>query len=69
MMEIEKYLTRRKLKVLSPDTIELPKVTGADVEVLSYEELERLLAASKAAPAASCGVFAAITLIRLRSSM
>ncbi len=42
-----KYLVRRKLKVLSPDMIELPKVTRADIEVLSYEELERLLAAPK----------------------
>lgn len=40
-----KYLTKRKLKVLSPDMIELPRVTRADIEVLSYEELERLLAA------------------------
>jgi site-specific recombinase XerD len=42
-----KYLIKRKLKVLAPDTIELPKVTRADIEVLSYEELERLLAAPK----------------------
>lgn len=42
-----KYLIRRKLKVLAPDMIELPKVTRADIEVLSYEELERLLTAPK----------------------
>ncbi len=42
-----KYLIKRKLKVLAPDTIELPKVTRADIEVLSYEELERLLSAPK----------------------
>ncbi len=42
-----KYLMKRKLKVLAPDMIELPKVTRADIEVLSYEELERLLVAPK----------------------
>ncbi len=42
-----KYLIKRKLKVLAPDTIELPRVTRADIEVLNYEELERLLAAPK----------------------
>lgn len=42
-----KYLVRRKLKVLAPDMIELPKVTRADIEILSYEELERLLSAPK----------------------
>ena len=42
-----KYLIKRKLKVLAPDTIELPKVTRADIEVLSYEELERLLSTPK----------------------
>jgi len=42
-----KYLIKRKLKVLAPDTIELPKVTRADIEVLSYEELERLLSSPK----------------------
>ncbi len=42
-----KYLIKRKLKVLPPDTIELPRVSRADIEVLGYEELERLLSAPK----------------------
>lgn len=40
-----KYLIRRGMEVLPPETIELPKVVRRDIEVLSYGELERLLAA------------------------
>ncbi|MFA6365007.1 MAG: site-specific tyrosine recombinase/integron integrase [Candidatus Paceibacterota bacterium] len=42
-----KYLVRRGIKVLPPETIELPKIARRDIEVLNYEELERLLAAPK----------------------
>ena len=40
-----KYLVRRGIKSLAPETIELPKVARRDIEVLEYKELERLLAA------------------------
>ncbi|MBI2278751.1 MAG: tyrosine-type recombinase/integrase [Candidatus Brennerbacteria bacterium] len=39
-----KYLVRRGIGVLPPETIELPKVVRRDIETLSYGELERLLA-------------------------
>ncbi|MEK7193197.1 MAG: site-specific tyrosine recombinase/integron integrase [Patescibacteria group bacterium] len=39
-----KYLTRRDMKVLAPEKIELPKVPSRQIEVLDYEDLERLLA-------------------------
>jgi site-specific recombinase XerD len=42
-----KYLVRRGLKVMPPETIELPKVVRRDIEVLSYSELERLLNAAE----------------------
>jgi site-specific recombinase XerD len=42
-----KYLVRRGLKVMPPETIELPKVVRRDIEVLSYGELERLLGAAE----------------------
>lgn len=42
-----KFLIKRGLTVLPPETIELPKVARRDIEVLSYEELERLLQAPK----------------------
>lgn len=42
-----KYLVRRGIKALPPETIELPKVARRDIEVLSYDELERLLAAPR----------------------
>jgi site-specific recombinase XerD len=42
-----KYLIRRGLKVMPPETIELPKVVRRDIEVLSYAELERLLGAAE----------------------
>lgn len=42
-----KYLVKRGIQALAPETIELPKVTRRDIEVLDYAELERLLAAPK----------------------
>ncbi len=42
-----KYLLKRGMRVLSPDTIELPRVTRRDIEILDYRELERLLASPK----------------------
>ncbi|MEW6616962.1 MAG: site-specific tyrosine recombinase/integron integrase [Patescibacteria group bacterium] len=38
-----KYLIKHGHNVLSPDAIELPKVSRRDIEVLDYGELERLL--------------------------
>ena len=40
-----KYLIKLGLKVLPPETIELPKVSRRDIEILEYVELERLLQA------------------------
>lgn len=42
-----KYLAKRNISSLAPDTIELPKIARRDIEVLEYRELERLLAAPK----------------------
>jgi site-specific recombinase XerD len=42
-----KYLLKRDFKVLSPDKIELPRVSRRDIEVLDYGELERLIKAPK----------------------
>ncbi|MCP6720153.1 MAG: tyrosine-type recombinase/integrase [Patescibacteria group bacterium] len=42
-----KYLVKRGIKVLPPETIELPKVVRRDIETLDYNELERLLQAPK----------------------
>jgi len=42
-----KYMIKRGLPALSPETIELPKVIRRDIEVLDYNELERLLKAPK----------------------
>ena len=42
-----KYLVRRRIRSLAPETIELPKVARRDIEVLDYKELERLLVAPK----------------------
>ena len=44
-----KYLIRRNIKVLSPETIELPKISRRDIEILDYKELERLLSAPQGA--------------------
>ncbi len=38
-----KYLIKRRIETLSPDTIELPRTERRDIEVLNYNELERLL--------------------------
>ena len=40
-----KYLIKNDIKALSPDKIELPKVPVRQIEVIEYDELERLLAA------------------------
>ncbi len=40
-----RYLLKRDFKVLSPDKIELPRVSRRDIEVLDYGELERLIKA------------------------
>ncbi len=40
-----KYLGKRKIPSLSPETIELPKIARRDIEVLDYKELERILKA------------------------
>jgi len=40
-----KYCIKRGIKVLPPETIELPKIPRRDIEVLDYSELERLLKA------------------------
>lgn len=42
-----KYLIKREKNVLSPETIELPKISRRDIDVLEYSELERLLKAPK----------------------
>ncbi len=42
-----KYLVKRGIKSLAPDSIELPKIARRDIEVLEYKELVRLLAAPK----------------------
>lgn len=40
-----KYLAKNDHEVLAPDKIELPKVPTRQIEVIEYDELERLLAA------------------------
>ncbi len=42
-----KYLLKRDVKALSPEKIELPRVSRRDIEVLDYSELERLIKAPK----------------------
>lgn len=42
-----KYLVRRGMAVLPPERLELPKVARRDIDVLTYGELERLLASPK----------------------
>lgn len=42
-----KYLAKNDYQVLSPDKIELPKIPTRQIEILEYDELERLLAAPK----------------------
>ncbi|MBU4348380.1 tyrosine-type recombinase/integrase [Patescibacteria group bacterium] len=38
-----KFLAKKDYKVLSPDKIELPKITRRQIEIIEYQELERLL--------------------------
>lgn len=38
-----KYLIRRDIKTLSPEKIELPKITRKQIEILEYSDLEKLL--------------------------
>jgi site-specific recombinase XerD len=40
-----KYLAKRDMKVLAPEKIELPKIPERQIEVLEYQDLERLLKA------------------------
>lgn len=42
-----KYLTKRDIKTLAAEKIELPKTPSRQIEVLEYNDLERLLAAPK----------------------
>ena len=42
-----KYLTRREFNVLSPEKVEVPQIGDRKIEVLGYNELERLLSAPK----------------------
>jgi site-specific recombinase XerD len=42
-----KYLTKRDIKVLSAEKIELPKISRRQIEILDYKDLERLLEAPK----------------------
>lgn len=38
-----KYLIKRDFNVLSPDKIELPKIPSRQIEIIEYNDLERLL--------------------------
>ena len=40
-----KYLAKNGYATLAPDTIELPKIPARQIDLLSFDELERLLAA------------------------
>ncbi|MCS6789053.1 MAG: tyrosine-type recombinase/integrase [Patescibacteria group bacterium] len=42
-----KYLIRQNIKTLSPEKIELPKISRKQIEILEYNELEKLLNAPK----------------------
>jgi len=42
-----KYLARHDIKVLAPEKIELPKIPQRQIDVLEYDDLERLLASPK----------------------
>ncbi|MEK7147211.1 MAG: site-specific tyrosine recombinase/integron integrase [Patescibacteria group bacterium] len=44
-----KYLIKRDFKVLSPDKIELPKISRRQIDLIEYGDLERLLAAPSSA--------------------
>jgi len=43
-----KYLIKHDFNVLSPDKIELPKISRRQIEIIEYSELERLLKAPDA---------------------
>jgi site-specific recombinase XerD len=42
-----KYLVKRGVEVVSPETIELPKVPARQIQIMEYKDLERLLEAPK----------------------
>lgn len=42
-----KYLAKRDVEALSPDRIELPKISRRQIELIDYGDLEKLLAAPK----------------------
>lgn len=42
-----KYLIRQDYEVLSPDKIELPKISRRQIEIIEYDDLERFLNAPK----------------------
>jgi site-specific recombinase XerD len=42
-----KYAVRKGHTVLSPDAIELPKLSVREIEIMEYKDLERILAAPK----------------------
>ncbi len=42
-----KYLAKRDIKTLSAEKIELPKISGRQIDTIEYGDLERLLAAPK----------------------
>lgn len=42
-----KYLIRHDFKTLAPEKIELPKISRKQIEILEYDELEKLLEAPK----------------------
>lgn len=46
-----KYLLKQGYAVLSPDMVELPKVTRRQIDIVEYGNLERLLAAPKGSDA------------------
>ena len=42
-----KYLERRGINTISPNLIELPKISGRQIEIIEYRDMERLLNAPK----------------------
>lgn len=42
-----KYLAKEEIKTLNPEKIELPKIEPREINVISYQELERLLEVPK----------------------
>lgn len=42
-----KYLIKHDFDVLSPDKIELPKIPSRQIEIIEYDDLERLLESAK----------------------